>query len=284
MNKTCVITGSTSGIGLETTRAIARKGYDVIMVARNEEKGIPVRDEIIKSTGNNNVELLLADLSSQKQIRKLGKQIRERFDVLDVLVNNAGTWFSKLTYSEDQIEMQFAVNHLAYFLITHILLPNLLKSENGRIVNVASDSHINGHIDFDDLYLTKNYFGLNAYRQSKLANVMFTYELARKIENTNVVVNALQPGLVKTKMGHKHTIGLHSLAWWFRKQGGVKPEKGAETSVYLATAEEAGKISGKYWDKCKTKPSGDTSYDEEASKKLWGICEKLTDITQFMPI
>jgi retinol dehydrogenase 12 len=283
MNKTCVITGSTSGIGLETTRAIARKGYDIIMVARNEEKGLPIRDKIIKSTGNKNIELLCADLSSQKQIRELGKQIRERFDVLDVLVNNAGTWFSKLTYTEDGIEMQFAVNHLAYFLTTHLLLPNLLKSENGRIVNVASDSHINGTINFDDLYLTKNYFGLNAYRQSKLANVMFTYELAKKLKHTNTVVNALQPGLVKTKMGHKHTIGLHSLAWWFRKQGGVKPEKGAETSVYLATDEKAGKISGKYWDQCKTKPSGEVSYDEEASKRLWDVCEKLTGIQQYIP-
>lgn len=283
MTRTAVITGANSGIGFETAKGLAKLGHSIIMVCRTKEKGDKALAEIINATGNQNIELMIADLSSQKQIRELGTKILSKFPVLDVLVNNAGTWFSKLTYTEDNIEMQFAVNHLAYFLLSHLLLPNLLKSADGRIVNVASDSHINGKIDFEDLYLTKNYFGLDAYRQSKLANVLFTYDLANRLEGKGVTVNALQPGLVKTNMGHKHTIGLHSIVWWFRKQGGVKPEEGAKTSVFLASSYEVKGITGKYWDKSKQKPSGDVSYDTETGKRLWEVCEKLTGIENYLP-
>lgn len=283
MAKTCIITGANSGIGFETTKALAAKGYMVVMVCRSRAKGEQALKELMDTNTSFQLDLHIADLSSQKQIRDLSKVLLKKYPVIDVLLNNAGTWFSKRTYTEDKIEMQFAVNHLAYFLLTHLLLPNLLKAKEGRIVNVASDSYINGKIRLNDLYLEKWYFGLNAYRQSKLANVLFTINLAEQLKSSTVTVNALQPGLVKTNMGHKNTIGLHSIAWWFRKQSGVTPEEGAQTSIYLASSDEVKGISGKYWDQCKQKPFGKVALDLDTNNKLWDICMELAHIEEYLP-
>jgi NAD(P)-dependent dehydrogenase (short-subunit alcohol dehydrogenase family) len=227
---------------------------------------------------------VLADLSSQKSIRDAAKYILRECDKIDVLVNNAGTWFSEFALTEDGVERMFAVNHMAYFLLTHELLGGLHKSDDARVVCVGSDSHFHGKIHFDDLSLGKKYHGLRAYAQSKLANALFVYELDRNLKSRNIhniSINCVQPGLVKTDIGLKHTKLLHGLAWKFRRLSGVSPAEGAETSIYLATSDGARGESGKYWGKCKPKPSSKKSYDRQDAKKLWDICCKLAGIEDY---
>lgn len=282
--KNCIVTGGNSGIGFETALALANAGANVMIVSRNQEKAESAVKSIKAKTQNKRVDFVLADLSSQKSIRDAANYIRRDFETVDVLINNAGTWFSKLELTEDGVERQFAVNHLAYFLLTHELLGALRKSDDGRIICVGSDSHFHGKMHFDDLSLGKKYHGLRAYAQSKLANVMFVYELDRKLKEKgleNISINGVQPGLVKTDIGLKHTVSLHGLAWRIRRMGGVSPAKGAETSIYLATSEEVKHQSGKYWDKCRPKPSSKRSYDKDAAKKLWDICLELCKIEDY---
>lgn len=279
--KYCVVTGANSGLGYYTTRAFAMRGAHVAMVCRNEEKGKKALIEIIKESGNTNLSLFVADLSSQKDLRAAAQKIRSSFPVVDVLVNNAGTWISELSYTEDGIEKMFAVNHMAYFYLTHLLYPHIAKSEDGRVVSVASDSHFQGKMHFDDLYLTKKYHGLRAYAQSKLANILFTYELEKRKPHEQVTTYAIQPGLVKTDIGLKHTRWLHAIAWKLRRSGGVTPDVGAKTQIYAATAPEAKLYSGKYWDKSKTKSSSKASYQAEDAAKLWEVSKELCKIDDF---
>jgi len=282
--KNCVVTGGNSGIGFETALALANAGASVIIISRNQEKAEAAVKSIKAKSQNKNVDFVLADLSSQKSIKDAAKYIIRDFEQVDVLVNNAGTWFSKLVLTEDGVERQFAVNQLAYFLLTHELLGAIQKSEDGRIICVGSDSHFHGKIHFDDLSLGKKYHGLKAYAQSKMANVMFVYELDRLLKERgieNISVNCVQPGLVKTDIGLKHTISLHGIAWRIRRLGGVTPAKGAETSIYLATSDEAKGMSGKYWDKCKPKPSSKRSYIQKDITRLWNICADLCGIQEY---
>lgn len=282
--KNCIVTGGNTGIGFETALALARAGANVIIVCRNREKGEAAIGSIRERTSSGSVGYVLADLSSQSSIRQAAKEILEEFPAIDVLVNNAGAWFSGLELTEDGVERQFAINHLAYFLLTRELLGALRKSADGRIICVGSDSHFNGKLHFDDLSLRNNYHGLRAYAQSKLANVMFTYELDRRLKShgiDNVSVNCVQPGLVRTDIGLKHTISFHALAWKIRRMGGVTPEKGAETSVYLATSPDVRGKSGKYWDKCRPKPSSERSLNEEDARKLWEASEALCGIEEY---
>ncbi len=282
--KNCVVTGGNSGIGFETALALAISGARVIIVSRSQKKAEAAVKMIKARSQNNHIDFVLADLSSQKSVIDAAKYILRDFDKIDVLVNNAGTWFSNLILTEDGIERQFAVNHMAYFLMTHELLGALKKSEDARIICVGSDSHFHGKINFEDLSLGKKYHGIKAYAQSKLANAMFVYELDRRLKAfniSNISINCVQPGLVKTDIGLKHTISLHSIAWKIRRLGGVSPAKGAETSIYLATSDEVKGVSGKYWDKCKPKPSSKSSYVQEDSGRLWDICCDLTDIKDY---
>lgn len=279
--KNCIVTGGNSGIGFETALAIAKEGANLIVVSRNPAKGKDAVERIKNETGNENVNLQVIDMSSQKSIREGAEAIRKNWDHLDVLVNNAGTWFSKRSLTEDGVETQFAVNHLAYFLFTHELLPLLRKAPEARVVNVASDSHFQGKMHFDDLSLGKKYHGLRAYAQSKLGNVLFTYEFDRKKPDENISIYAVQPGLVKTDIGLKHTFSIHGLAWKIRRMGGVSPAEGAATSIYLATSSEAAGQSGKYWDKCKPKPSSQRSYDKEDAARLWKISCDLCKIDDY---
>jgi len=282
--KNCIVTGGNSGIGFETALALANSGAKVLIVSRNQEKAEAAIKSIKAKSQNKDIDFVLADLSSQKSIRDAAKYILKEFDTIDVLVNNAGTWFSKLELTEDGVERQFAVNHLAYFLLTHELLGGIQKSEDGRIICVGSDSHFHGKIHFNDLSLSKKYHGLRAYAQSKMANVMFVYELDRLLKEKkieNVSVNCVQPGLVKTDIGLKHTISLHGIAWRIRRMGGVSPAKGAETSIYLASSDEAKGQSGMYWDKCKPKPSSKRSYIKEDISRLWDICLELCHIDDY---
>ncbi len=282
--KNCIVTGGNSGIGFETALALASQGANLIILCRSEEKAEKAVKSIKAKSQNRNVDFVLADLSSQFSIRAAAKNILKSFETIDVLVNNAGTWLSKLELTEDGVEGQFAVNHLAYFLLTHELLGALNKSTDARVICVGSDSHFKGKIHFEDLTLGKKYHGLKAYAQSKLANTMFVYELDRLLKSKNIdhiSINCVQPGLVKTDIGLKHTISLHSLAWKVRRLGGVSPAKGAETSIYLATSNEAKGQSGKYWDKCKPKPSSKRSYNTEDATRLWKICMDFCGIEDY---
>jgi len=269
------------GIGFETAKALSDMGATIILVCRDEQKGLAAREEIVKDSGNKKVEIVPVNLSSQKQIREGAKTIMNLHSKIDVLINNAGTWFSKLIYTEDNIETQFAVNHLAYFLITHALLPALRKSDDPRIINVGSDSHFHGKIHFYDINLTNKYHGLRAYAQSKLANVLFTYEFDRRKDDNKLSIYCLQPGLVKTDIGLKHTFSIHGIAWKIRRLGGVTAKEGAATSIYLATSPDVQGESGKYWDRCEVKKSSRSSYDKDMANRLWMLSEKLCDIENY---
>ncbi len=280
-NKICVITGTSSGIGFETAKALSELGATVVLVCRTEQKGLATREEIVSESGNKKVNIVPINLSSQKEIREGAKKIKELHPKIDVLINNAGTWFSKLEYTEDNIETQFAVNHLAYFMFSYELLPALRKSDDPRIINVGSDSHFHGKIHFHDINLTKKYHGLRAHAQSKLANVLFTYEFDRRRDDNKLSIYCVQPGLVKTDIGLKNTYSIHRIAWKIRRLSGVSVQEGAATSVFLASSPDAHGVSGKYWDKCKPKKSSRNSYDKEMAKRLWLLSEKLCDIENY---
>lgn len=279
--KICLVTGANSGIGFETAKALCLKDYQLIMVCRNREKAEIAKEKILKSYPAAKIACAFADLSSQKQIRDMAKAITKQFPKIDVLINNAGSWFSEFGLTEDGIERQWAINHLSPFLLTHLLLPSLLKAEEPRIINVSSDSHFKGKIHFEDVNLRHRYHGLRAYAQSKLANVMFTFEFNRRNPNKPFLINAVQPGLVKTDIGIKHTISFHALMWKIRRLGGVSPEKGAATPIYLASSEEVPPISGAYWDDCQTKKAAKRAYSEYDAKKLWQLSQEMCGIRQY---
>ncbi len=279
--KVCVITGANAGIGYETALTLAKMETDLVIISKDESRIKTTIDKIKTESNHKNIEGIVADLSSQKEIRKGAKEILSKYNTIDVLINNAGTWYSNLTYTDENIEMQFAVNHLAYFYLTHLLLPALVNSDDPRIINVGSDSHFSGKIHFNDINLTRKYHGLRAYSQSKLANILFTYEFNRRKPLAKICVNCLQPGLVKTNIGLKHTVAIHSLAWKLRRLGGVTPAEGAETSIYLASSDDVKGITGKYWDKCKMKKSSKRSYSKEDAQRLWLLSEKLCDIDDY---
>ncbi|MEO1053275.1 MAG: SDR family oxidoreductase [Bacteroidota bacterium] len=282
--KNCVVTGATSGIGFETALELAKRGANVAILARNEQKGQDAVQSITSQSGSKHVHLFPCELASQEQIRSTGSSILDQFKTIDVLVNNAGTWFSKYTLTTEGIEMQFAVNHLSYFLLTHLLYPGLVKADQGRIINVGSDSHFQGKMHFDNLNLTNKYHGLRAYAQSKLANALFTYEFERRKQHRQITINCVQPGLVKTDIGVKNTKPFHRFAWKVRRSGGVSPKEGAQTQIYLATAEEVGQMSGKYWDKCKTKSSSELSYNQKDAELLWERSLELCGIKDYFKV
>ena len=276
--KTFLITGANSGLGFFTALGIAKSGGEVIMVCKNPIAGEQAKKEIIKRSGNTALHLFITDLSSQTQIRQLAAGIEKSFNKIDALINNAGCNFVKYTCTEDGIEMQFAVNHLAYFLLSNLLLKKLKNSPQGRIINVSSRAHARGNINFEDIGFSKNYSPSKAYNQSKLANILFTYELARKLNDTNVTVNCMHPGLMNTPIGNKNSTLLFSLVWTLFKQLGSNPENASETCVYLATSENIKNISGKYFANKKEIKSSVTSYNQENAKKLWQMSEELTGL------
>lgn len=279
--KTCVITGATSGIGYGIAKGLAARNFELILIGRDKAKGANVVQELKTSTGNQAISYFNADLCSQKQIRQAGSEIARLYPTIDVLINNAGVWTSRYELTEEKIEKQFAVNHLAYFLLTHLLYRNITNSAEGRIINIGSDSHKFGKINFDDLNLRSSYHGLKAYGQSKLANLLFTYELHRIKREEHISVYCVQPGLVKTDIGVKHTNPFHSLMWKLRRLGGVTPDRAAETAIYLATASDARGKSGLYWDKSQPKPSSSRSKNIDDATRLWRISEQLCGIENY---
>ena len=279
--KTCVITGATSGIGYGIAKGLASKNFELGLIGRDPQKGLVVMDQLKEQSGNPHISYFNIDLCSQKQIRKTGQQIKEKYPTIDVLINNAGVWTSRCEFTDERIEKQFAVNHLAYFLLTHLLYGNIARSQDGRIINIGSDSHKYGKINFDDVNLEKSYHGLKAYGQSKLANLLFTYELHRIKKHDNVSVYCVQPGLVKTDIGVKHTNPFHSFMWKLRRLGGMTADEAAQTAIYLAISPEAAGKSGLYWDKCKPKPSSARSRNQEDAMRLWKMSEQLCGIQNY---
>ena len=247
-HKLCMVTGANSGIGKVTARKLAEAGAYVVMLCRNEEKANHAREEIIRETGNTGVEIIIADLGLQFDIRRAADRFNSKFDQLDVLVNNAGTITSDRVETPDGIEKTFAVNHLGPFLLTNLLLDALHVAPAARVVNVSSESHRMGAnvFDLDNLQLTGGFTPMKAYGISKLCNIMFTHELAKRTENTSIITNALHPGTVSTGIVSEASWTLKILFMIGRPFMRSK-EMGAETSIYLATSPEVGDISGKYF-------------------------------------
>jgi retinol dehydrogenase 14 len=273
--KVCLITGANSGIGFITALELAKMGATVLMVARDKQKGEAALAEVKAKSGSQAVELLLADFTSLQSVRELAAEVKRRYPKLHVLVNNAGTSLSKRELTQDGFEMMFGVNHLAHFLLTNLLLDALKAGAPSRIVNVSSSAEKQGRMDFDDLQAEKKFSFLSNYSQSKLANLLFTYELARRLEGTGVTVNALHPGVVRTNLGSQNT-GLFKVLLAVMKPFILSPEQGAETQIYAASAPELEGVTGKYFIKKKQAQSSKQSYDAAAAKRLWEVSEKLT--------
>ena len=274
--KTCLITGGSDGIGFVAALELARMGAQVVIVGRNAVKTKDAVDRIINETGNHSVRYLLADLSSQGDVRRLAAQVKEQLPRLDVLLNNAGAIFLSNRRSVDGIEMTFALNHLGYFLLTTLLLDLLKDSAPARIVNVSSSSHGSpGKFRLEELPKPGSNGGYRAYGRSKLCNILFTYELARRLEGSDVAVNTLHPGLVRTNIARNNGV-LGRVVNFFIGARGVAAIKGAETLIYLASSPEVSGTTGKYFVNCRSLPSSSLSYDTELAYGLWELSERLT--------
>jgi len=274
-DKIFMVTGATSGIGEVTARTLAQMGATVIIVGRDPERGAAARERIRSATGSTAVELMLADLSSLKDIRQLAQQFKHKYQRLHVLVNNAGALFSARQQSADGIEMTFALNHLNYFLLTNLLLELLKAGAPARIVNVSASAHqFARRVNFDDLQSQRKYSGWGAYGQSKLCNMLFTYELARRLDGTGVTVNALHPGVVATNFGMSGG-GLMPLFNRLMSVAMLRPEQGAQTVLYLATSPEVEGVSGKYYVNQEAVRSSKASYDQFAADRLWQVSETM---------
>ena len=271
--KVIMVTGATAGIGLATARALAWKGASMVLVGRRLQRCQAAADEIRRTTGNSSVDFLVADLSAQKEVRRLAQEFKERRDRLDVLINNAGGLFLSRELTVDGIEMTFALNHLACFLLTNLLLDTLKLGAAARIINVSSVAHVIARIDFSNLQ-THGWMG---YGKSKLAILLFTYELARRVNGTGVTVNALHPGLVASNFGMNNT-GLFPLLKPLVDCFAVSNEEGAQTSVHLASSPEVSGVTGRYFVRCKEERSSRESYDREAMDRMWRISAEMTGL------
>lgn len=270
----CVVTGATSGIGKETAVALAKAGATVAVVCRTRDRGEAALAEIRRRAGHDAVSLFVADLSSQRAIRTVAAELQAALPRIDVLVNNAGLALRDRLVTEDGFENTFAVNHLAYFLLTRLLQPTLLASAPARVVNVSSEAHRWGAIRFDDLMGEAAYDGWKAYAQSKLANVLFTYELARRLDGTGVTANCLHPGLVGTAFASRGPSLIRILSRLARPLL-RSPASGAATSVYLASAPEVATVTGQYFAGRRARRSSPASYDRALAARLWGVSERL---------
>ncbi len=277
--KICMITGANSGIGKATALGLAQMGATVVLVSRDRARGEEAQNEIKAKSGNDAIDLLLADLSSQQSIRQLVEDFKQRYTRLHVLINNAGVFALTWRETVDGLEMSFAVNVLAPFLLTNLLLDVIKASAPARIVNVSSNQQEANHLKLDDLQLEKSYRPMRAYAQSKLAVVLFTYELARRLEGTGVTANCLHPGFVATNIAQRDLVLPARLATKLIFRFGTSPEKGAKTSLYLATSLDVEGVTGKYFEKSVPRKSTPLSYDESLQQQLWKACAQLTGFT-----
>ncbi|MBC8159786.1 MAG: SDR family oxidoreductase [Roseiflexaceae bacterium] len=274
-DKRVLITGATNGIGRAAATGLAALGASLCIVGRDATKTEQVAAQL-RTQHTTDVEVLLADLSSQAAVHQLADQVLERYERLDVLVNNAGGFFETRRTTVDGFEYTFALNHLGYVTLTARLLDLLRASTPARIINVSSEAQATGRIQFDDLQFSRRYSGFAAYSQSKLANVMFTYALARRLVGSGVTVNALHPGVVRSGFGSESRNPLFRLAFQAIKQFGISPEQGADTVIYLASNPDIATASGQYFVRRTPKRSSALSYDQAAQERLWALSESLT--------
>ena len=280
-DKIVMITGANSGIGKQTARELNRMGAKVIMLCRNEDRAKKAMEEIIADTGNADIEILIGDLESQDSIRNAVSEFKKTHDKLHALINNAGFLNFKEQYTAEGYERTWAINHLGHFVLTNLLLDVIKASSPARIINLSSHGH-----NFADekpledmMYENKKYKHIKAYGNSKLMNLYFTFELARRLEGTGITVNAVHPGPIRSKFGRSK-----NNPWWYRFGYSMSvpflksTKKGAATSIYLATSQEGAEISGKYWAKSKERKSSELSHDVEMQEQLWEISEQLTKI------
>lgn len=277
--KDIVVTGATDGIGKVTARELAKSGASVTIVGRNAAKGETVVRELRAAAGHDNVHFVQGDLSSRKGVQQAVTGIKGRLKKLDVLVNNAGAFFQARTLSADGIEQTLALNHLGYFAITAQLLDLLKAASTARIVNVASAAHVGAKLNLADLQNEAKYSGWTAYGQSKLANICFTYELARRLEGSSITANCLHPGFVASAFGDNNGGFIRFAIGLAKSLAAISEDNGAKTSVYLASSPDVAKVSGRYFDKCKAVKSSAVSYDEDIARKLWSESEKLCGLT-----
>lgn len=274
--KTYIVTGATSGIGKETARGLLKTGGKVLIIARNEKKANETAKELIADTGNSKLDILLADLSLMGDVRDIAKKIIDKYPKIDVLINNAGVTYYKRTLTKEGLETTFAVNHLAPFLLTNLLLDLMKKSAPSRIINVSSEMHKRGSFDINDLQWSKGYTWSKSYCSSKLYNVLFTMELSKRLQGTGVTANALHPGLVKTSIGAGQ--GFMSFMKRVVDLFAITPFEGAKTGIYLATSDEIAQKSGKYFVKCVEEQPKSKHLTAENAVRLWEISSNIAGL------
>jgi NAD(P)-dependent dehydrogenase (short-subunit alcohol dehydrogenase family) len=274
----CLVTGASSGIGEETALALAKRGAHLVLLCRSAERAEASRRRIVAESGNSAVEVRLADFASLDDVSRAGAEIAAELPALHVLVNNAGTIHLRRGTTIDGFERTFAVNHLAPFLLTRLLLARIEQSAPARIVNVASDGHKLGRLDLDDLQSEKSYSVMKVYGMSKLANVLFTLELARRLDGTGVTANSLHPGAVGTRLGTNHGIG--RIAMKVLRPFFLTPAKGARTSIWAATAPELDGVSGGYFAKCREATRSSQARDAALAAALWKASSELVGLPE----
>ena len=280
--KICLVTGGTNGIGKATAQALAQMGATVVIVGRNAQKTSHVVEEIRAASGNKNVDSLLADLSSPQEVRGLADEFKSKYSRLHVLLNNAGGFFMKRQLSVDGIEMTFALNHLASFLLTDLLLDTIKASAPARIINVSSNAHASGKIEFDNLQGEREY-GPRAYDNSKLANILFAVELARRLEGTGVTVNALHPGFVATGFAKNNGKAIAAIVSLIAPLVARSPAKGAATSIYLASSPNVEGVTGKYFFDSRVIPAAPQATDMVVARKLWDVSSEMVHLAEGLP-
>jgi NAD(P)-dependent dehydrogenase (short-subunit alcohol dehydrogenase family) len=276
--RTVLVTGGSGGIGRATALGLAAMGADLAITGRDRGRTEDAAREI-RAAGRGQVDVFVADLSSQPQVRRLAGEVLQSLSRIDVLVNNAGGYWNTRHVTADGLERTFAVNHLAPFLLTNLLLDRLKNSAPARVVTVSSNVQAIGRIDFEDLQGERSYSGARAYNQSKLANVLFTYELARRLQATSVTANALHPGVVRTAFGAEDPGGVQRLFTPFMRPFMKAPGRGAATSIHLASAPDLEQVTGRYFASSKPRKSSKRSYDQAAAARLWQVSAGLTGLT-----
>jgi retinol dehydrogenase 14 len=276
--RTVLITGATSGIGRATALGLARMGAHLAITGRDRVRTEDAAREI-RAAGGGRVDLFIADMSSQTEVRELAEQVLQSLSPIHVLINNVGGYFDTRHTTADGLERTFALNHLAPFLLTNLLLEKLKQSASARVVTVSSNAQATGRIDFSDLQGERSYSGARAYSQSKLANVLFSYELARRLNGTSVTANALHPGLVSTSFGAEDPATVQRIFIPFLRPFMKSPAQGAATSIHLASAPELEQVTGRYFANRHAKKSSERSYDEAAAAQLWQVSADLVGLT-----
>jgi len=277
MSINCIITGATDGIGKQTAHDLAQLGYSIGLVGRDQEKGDSVLNEIACATNNHSLKFFKADLSVIKNLDNLSNDIKKEYDSINILINNAGAYFNKYIVTKEGLEMTFALNHLSYFKLTQLLMDIIKIDQPGRVINVASSAHFGAKLDMNNIQMKKRYKGWTAYCNSKLMNILFTYEIHKRYKDLGITFNCLHPGFVDTSFGDNNTGLGKKILTIGKKLIAINVIKGASTSVYLASSNEVKNVSGEFFDKSKSVKSSKVSYSVSNQLTLWSYSEKILD-------